>query len=343
MNHIQFDATKPMDIIPVGRATIDLNPNELHRPLYEVATFSMYLGGSPANIAVGMARLGKKVGFLGKVSNDQFGQFIKGYFQKEGVDTSQLSAAQNGESLGLTFTEILSPTESRILMYRNGVADLQLSTEDVSEEYIKNSKILLISGTALATSPSREACFLAMKYAKKHGTIVIFDIDYRSYTWKSKEEISVYYSLAGKMSDIIIGSREEFDLMEMLEAENTVKGYQLAEQYLGYGNKIAIIKYGKKGSIAYCNDRRAYKVDSFSIKLLKSFGGGDAYASAFIYGLLENWDVPKALEFATASASMVVASHSCSAAMPKAADIQKFIAERTEQVITEIRWRDDVE
>nr|WP_092072214.1 5-dehydro-2-deoxygluconokinase [Dendrosporobacter quercicolus]NSL48625.1 5-dehydro-2-deoxygluconokinase [Dendrosporobacter quercicolus DSM 1736]SDM38561.1 5-dehydro-2-deoxygluconokinase [Dendrosporobacter quercicolus] len=343
MNPIQFDSAKPIDIIAVGRATIDLNPNELHRPLSEVATFSMYLGGSPANIVVGMSRLGKKTGFIGKISNDQFGQFITKSFQKEGVDVSNLTPAGNGENLGLTFTEILSPTESSILMYRRGIADLQLSVDDVSEEYIKKAKILLVSGTALSASPSREACFLAMNYAKKHGAVIIFDIDYRNYTWQSKAEIAVYYSLAGKLSDIVIGSREEFDLMEMLPPDNDVKSYQLADKYLEYGNKIAIIKFGKKGSVAYCGDTLAYKVESFPVKLLKSFGGGDAYASAFIYGLLENWAVPKALEFASASASMVVASHSCSTAMPAAKDIAAFIAARTEQVVTQIGWKDDIE
>lgn len=338
MNNIKFDSAKKIDVIPVGRVAIDFNPNELHRPLSEVTTFTKYLGGSPANIAVGLARLNKQVGFIGKVSDDQFGVFVKDYFKSEGIDVSNISETKNGEVLGLTFTEILSPTQSQILMYRNGVADLQLSTEDISEEYIKNSKILLISGTALAASPSREACFLAMEYAKRHGTMIIFDIDYRSYTWKSKEEIAVYYSLAGKMSDIIIGSREEFDLTEMLDENNDVKDYQIADKYINYGNKIVIIKHGKKGSIAYCEDKNAYKVNSFSIQLLKSFGGGDAYASAFIYGILENWDIKEALEFGTASAAMVVSSHSCSGAMPKVEDIKNFIESKKEKVITKIDW-----
>lgn len=338
MNSIKFDQSKSVDVVPVGRVAIDFNPNELHRPISEVTTFTKYLGGSPANIAVGLARLNKKVGFIGKVSDDQFGVFVKDYFVSEGIDISNLSETKNGEVLGLTFTEILSPTQSQILMYRNGVADLQLSTDDISEEYIKNSKILLISGTALAASPSREACFLAMEYAKKHGTLIIFDIDYRSYTWKSKEEIAVYYSLAGKMSDIIIGSREEFDLTEMLEADNNVKNCELADKYINYGNKIVIIKSGKKGSVAYCEDRKAFRVNSFTVQLLKSFGGGDAYASAFIYGLLENWDIERALEFGTASAAMVVSSHSCSGAMPKAKDIQEFIESKKEKVITKIEW-----
>ena len=75
MKAIQFDASKPLDLIPLGRATIDLNPIDYYKPLDECVTFKRYLGGSPANIAVGLARLGKKVGFIGKVSNDQFGKY----------------------------------------------------------------------------------------------------------------------------------------------------------------------------------------------------------------------------------------------------------------------------
>lgn len=340
MNTMQGDAAKSIDVILMGRAAIDLNPNELNRTLDKVQTFTKYVGGSPANIAVGLARLGKKVGFIGKVSADQFGTFVLDYFREQGIDVQHLSRTQNGEVLGLTFTEISSPTDSQILMYRHGVADLQLTPAEVSEEYIRQAKFLLVSGTALAASPSREACLLAMQYAKRHQTKVIFDIDYRSYTWKCKEDIAVYYSLAGRMSDIIIGSREEFELMEMLPAGNGVPDHQLAEKYIGFGNQVVVIKHGKKGSIAYSSDQQAYRVNSFQVKLLKSFGGGDAYASSFIYGLLEGWELPQALEFGTASAAMVVASHSCSDAMKTAAEIKAFIQSRAaaEQVITPMDW-----
>lgn len=340
---IEFDNTKHLDIVLIGRAAIDFNPNELNRTLDKVNTFTKYVGGSPANIAVGVSKLGKKAGFIGAVSDDQFGTFVVDYFNERDIDTTGIVRAKNGENLGLTFTEISSPTDSQILMYRNGVADLQISTDDVSEEYIKNSKILLVSGTALAASPSREACFLAIKYAKKHGVKVIFDIDYRAYTWKSKAEIGIYYSLVGQMSDIIIGSREEFELTEMLPEGNQVPNYEIAEKYMNFGNKIVIIKHGKKGSIAYSADKKSFKVQSFNIKLLKSFGGGDAYASAFIYGLLEGWSLDKALEYATAHAAMVVASHSCSDAMQSADAIHAFIEEhKNEKVITPIGWRDEL-
>ncbi len=326
MDYIKFDNSKPLDIIPIGRIAIDFNPTDMNRPLSESANFNKYVGGSPANIAVGLARLGSKPGFIARVSDDQFGDYVINYFKNDGIDVSHVFRCENGENLGLTFTEILSPTQSSILMYRDGVADLQVCPDDVDEEYIKSAKAVLISGTALCASPSREAALKTMFLAKKNGLVVIFDIDYRSYTWKSKDEISLYYTIAARNSDIILGSREEFDLTESMLG--TCKDdRESAALWHSYGNKIVIIKHGKEGSCAYLNDGKAYKVRPFPVKMLKGFGGGDGYASAFLHSLLNGKSVPEALEFATASASMLVSAHSCSAAMPSEAEVEKFIAD----------------
>ncbi|MCS6130301.1 5-dehydro-2-deoxygluconokinase [Clostridium botulinum] len=331
MGYIKFQKDRKFEIVPIGRVAIDFNPIDINRPLSESKTFKKYLGGSPANIAVGLSRLGKKVGFIGKVSKDQFGKFVVDYFNNEGIDTSQIKYAENGESLGLTFTEIASPTESSILMYRNGIADLELDVNEIDEEYIKNTKAIVISGTALAKSPSREAALKALELAKKNDTIVIFDVDYREYNWKNKDEIAIYYSIVGKQSDIVMGSREEFDLMESLIVKEKSTDEESAKRWLGFGNKIVVIKHGKEGSTAYTNDGKSYKIKPFPVKLLKSFGGGDAYASAFIYGILEEWDIMDALEFGSASAAMLVASHSCSEDMPTVKEINEFIKEKKEQ------------
>ena len=80
-----------MDIVLLGRVAIDLNPVDYFQTLAEVTTFRKYVGGSPANIAVGLARLGKKIGFISKVSEDRFGEYVTGYFEKEGIDTSHIT------------------------------------------------------------------------------------------------------------------------------------------------------------------------------------------------------------------------------------------------------------
>ena len=145
-----------------------------------------------------------------------------------------------------------------------------------------------------------------------------------------------------QLSDIIIGSRDEVNLTELLDEEaKEPADHVLAEKYISYGNKIVIIKHGKKGSLAYTADKKVYKVESYHIKLLKSFGGGDAYGSAFVYGLLEGWSVPDALQHGTAHAAMVVASHSCSEAMQTVEQIDAFMKEhKDEKVITELAWED---
>ncbi|MBW9148904.1 5-dehydro-2-deoxygluconokinase [Clostridium sp. CM028] len=330
MGYIKFDNSREFDIVPLGRAAIDFNPIDINMPLSESTTFKKYLGGSPANTAVGLARLGKKVGFIGKVSNDRFGEFVINYFKNEEIDTTQIYFAKNGENLGLTFTEILSPTESSILMYRNGVADLALEASEISEEYIKNTKAIIISGTALSQSPSREATLKALEYAKKNNTVVIFDIDYREYSWTNKDEIAIYYALVAKNSDVIIGSREEFDLTQTIIGQDS-SDQETANRWFNYGSKIVVIKHGKDGSTAYTSDKKSFNIKPFPVKLLKSFGGGDAYGSAFVYGLLEGWDIIDCLEFGSASASMLVASHSCSDAMPKVEGINEFIRKSKEE------------
>ncbi|MBE6835415.1 MAG: 5-dehydro-2-deoxygluconokinase [Ruminococcaceae bacterium] len=330
MKYIEFDNSKKYDLILLGRVAVDLNPVDYYCPLNESTTFKRYLGGSPANIAVGLARLGKKCGFFARVSDDQLGTFVTDYFDKEGIDTSHIVRCQNGEKIGLTFTEIKSETESSIVMYRNVAADLKLDVEDIDEEYLKQAKAVLISGTALAESPSREAALKAVMLAKRNNIPVIFDIDYRAYNWKSKDEISIYYSAVAKQADIILGSREEYDLTEKLIEEGR-NDLQTAAYWHNQNAKIVIIKHGKEGSTAYTNDGKSYSIKPFPVKLLKSFGGGDGYASAFLYGLFEGWDIMDCLEFGSASASLLVASHACSEDMPSVEAVKEFIKKEKEE------------
>ncbi len=330
MKYVEFDNNKEFDLILLGRVAVDLNPVDYYCPLNESTTFKRYLGGSPANIAVGLARLGKKCGFFARVSDDQLGTFVTDYFDKEGIDTSHIKRCQNGEKIGLTFTEIKSETESSIVMYRNEAADLKLDVADIDEEYINKAKAILISGTALAESPSREAALKAVALAKKNGVPVIFDIDYRAYNWKNSDEIAIYYSSVAREADIILGSREEYDLTEkFIKVGMTDK--ETAAYWHSQNAKIVIIKHGKEGSTAYTNDGESYSIKPFPVKLLKSFGGGDGYASAFLYGIFEGWEIIDALEFGSASAAMLVASHACSQDMPTVDAVKEFIKKEKEE------------
>lgn len=329
MAYITFDAAKPFDMILLGRVAIDLNPVDAYKTLAESEVYKKYVGGSPANIAVGLSRLGKKCGFFARVSDDRFGEFVLDFFRNENIDVSHIKRCENGEKLGLTFTEILSPTESSILMYRSGIADLSLSPEDIDADYLAQTKAILISGTALAASPSREAALKAVTLAKKRGVRIIFDIDYRPYNWNSDEETSVYYSIVAHESDVILGSREEYDLTErFLGLDGSDKSS--AEYWCAQRAAIVVIKHGKQGSTAYTGDGCAYSIRPFPVKALKGFGGGDGYASAFLWGLLNGEELPQCLELGSASASMLVAAHGCSPFMPTEPQLRAFIRSEKE-------------
>ena len=306
MKYITFDETRPMDLVLLGRIAVDFNPVDYFQPLEDCTTFKKYVGGSPANIAVGVSRHGLKAGFFARVSDDQFGDFVTHFFEKEGIDTSRVRRCEHGEKIGLTFTEILSRDESSILMYRNCIADLQLCPADIDEEYIRNAKAILISGTALAASPSREAALKAVMIAKRVGTRVIFDIDYRAYNWTCEDEISIYYSMVAKNADIIMGSREEFDLTERL-IEPGRDDWQSAKAWHEAGAKIV------------------------PVDALKSFGGGDGYGSGFLYGLFQGWEMIDCLEFGSAEAAMMVAAHSCSQDLPGTEQVKDFIRDCKEK------------
>ena len=335
MRYIEFDASRPLDIIIMGRIAIDFNPawndqvKEEFGPLKDVHMFEKFIGGSPANIAVGVTHHGMKAGFIGKVSDDQFGDYVLDYFDKEGIDISHITRCKNGERLGLSFTEMLSSSESSILMYRNGVADLQLDVEDVDEAYIKSAKALLISGTALAESPSREAVLKAMMLARMNDTKIIFDIDYRPHNWKSKDEISIYYSMVAKEADVIMGSREEFDLTEKL-IHPGMKDEESAIYWQNKNARILVIKHGIQGSTAYTCDGKSFSIKPFPVDARKGFGGGDGYGSGFLYGLYQGWEIQKCLEFGSAEASMMVRSNNCSDSLPNPEEVKTFIKEEKE-------------
>jgi 5-dehydro-2-deoxygluconokinase len=316
MNSIKFNKDRRFDLIAIGRLCIDLNANEIHRPMEETRTFTKYVGGSPANIAIGSARLGQRTGFIGKVSDDQMGRFITDYLEKNQIDTSSVKVDQTGAVTGLAFTEIKSPEDCSILMYRDNVADLKLHPSEIDEDYIKQSKTLLVSGTALAQSPSREAVFLALEYAVKHDVRIIFDLDYRPYTWVDEAETAVYYNLAAEKCDVIIGTREEFDMMEKLLNVKESSDDYTASRWFSYRAELVVIKHGGSGSIAYTKDGASHRSGIFRTNVLKTFGAGDSYASAFIYGLMNGKDISEAMKMGSASASLVISRHSCSDAMP---------------------------
>lgn len=325
MNKLTFQENRDLDIIALGRIGIDFYPNEFNRPLEETVTFTKTVGGSPANIAVATSKYGIKTGFIGRIADDAFGRFAVKYFKDRGIDTSGLTVDKEGFNMSAAFVEIISPSESNVIFYRHDSVDLKLTIGDVSEDYIKKAKALVISGTALAASPSREAVFKAIEYARKHKTVIFLDVDYRPYTWNSMDESSFYCSRAAELCDVIVGTREEFDVLECIDLKDNQDDDVTAKYWLQQAAQLVIVKRGIDGSKAYLKDGSSYVGDVFPVKPLKTQGAGDSFLGGVASSLVKGKDVVEAMRYGAGAAAIVVQANSCADAMPTEEEIRTFI------------------
>ena len=323
---LDFAQNRPLDVIALGRVGIDMYANDVNCPMEEIKSFSPYIGGSPANIAMGAAKLGLSTGFIGKIAPDGFGHFIHSRFQEAGIDSKGLVYDRTGANTQIAVSEILSPEEANIIFYRNNVADLQLEPKDISEEYISSCKILMISGTALSGSPSREAVFVAIEYARKHQVPIMMDIDYRPFTWKSREETAVYYNLACTKCDVLLGTREEFNMVEGIVCSENQDDRITAERLFQENAKVVVVKHGKSGSFGFSADGSCYTGFIYPTEVINTFGAGDSYAASFISGLLNGCRVDECMKRGAAASSIVIAKNDCSDAMPTREERDHFMA-----------------
>ncbi|QEH61848.1 5-dehydro-2-deoxygluconokinase [Spiroplasma chinense] len=321
---LKINKNKKIDVSVIGRVTIDFNPTDYYNTLDKNKNFNMYLGGSAGNIVVGLLRYKRNVNFISRISNDQFGTFIKNYYINEGLDIGQLQI-DNELKTGLTFTEMLNDKQSNILMYREAVADLNIQFNEINYENIRESKLTLISGVSLAKDPARKSCLEVAKIASDNDSVVVFDLDYRPYTWKNREEIHNTYKKVARISKILIGSEEEFNFLLERDAQSD-KDYENLFRDLFKNNsaEIIVLKKGSKGSTLYTKDKKI-NIGIAIVKLLKGFGGGDAYMSAFLNSLLNDENnLKEALHNATCAASMVVSHLSSSEGLPTQENLEHF-------------------
>lgn len=306
-----------MDVITIGRATVDLFANEYNVPLEEVNTFTKYLGGSPANIATATTRLGINTGMISKVGLDACGRYVINYLRSNNVDTSNISF-DKGSKTAIALGEISPPDKFKVLFYRQDPADLNLTIEDIDENYIKKAKILIASGTALSRSPSREACLIAMKYAQENNLKVIIDLDYREGTWSSQDVASFYLNLALEKADIVVGTKKEVEIATGIcnnNYEDIVKNKNLY---------MLVMKDGKNGVTAFTGSE-IIKVPAFKVKVLNTIGAGDGFLGGFVYGLLNKFSVKKSLKYGAAVGAMTVKKQSCSDSYPELKSLHEFL------------------
>ncbi|MCV6591469.1 MAG: PfkB family carbohydrate kinase [Silicimonas sp.] len=312
------DGIAENNFIIVGRAGIDFF-TDAGVKVEDAATMTVDLGGSSANIGAGICKLGGRAALVTRVSDDSIGSYCINRLAHYGVDTRYVAKIAGEFRNSLAVYE--SVTEGhRNVIYRNGAADFQMDASDVEAVDYAAYGALITAGTVFAAEPSRSATFRSFELAKAAGLPIIFDVDYRPYSWPSPEVASDVLSRAAAQCDMIVGNDEEFGFI----AGDYDKGLEKARA-LSETVEVVIYKMGEKGAITFAGGEEIctgiYPVDA-----LKPTGAGDSFMAGLVTSMAAGFDLKTSILRGSACASVTVSRPGCAPAMADSAKLEEFLA-----------------
>lgn len=304
----------------LGRAGMDLYADPPGTRIEEATRFSAALGGSSANIAVALVRSGCRAALVTCLSDDAVGRFCRAQLDLYGVERTHVRAVGGEARNSLAVVETRSQ-DCQSVIYRNGAADFEMSVADVEGVDYGRFSALVTTGTVLATDPSRSAALRAFGLARAAGLPLIFDVDYRPYSWPSPQIAAEVYSRAGALCDVIVGNDVEFGFM----AGDPDRGLDKARALVREGAQIVVYKMGEKGAITLTREGE-FATGIYPTKALKPTGAGDSFLGVFLAALGAGVALRDAVLRGSAAAAMVVARVGCAPAMPTPAELDAFLA-----------------
>jgi 5-dehydro-2-deoxygluconokinase len=307
------------EVLTVGRVSVDLYPEQIGVPLADVRSFRKMLGGSPTNVAVAAARLGRRAAVVTKVGDDPFGDYVRRALTGFGVDASLVGTHATLRT-PLAFCEIFPPDRFPLLFYREPKApDLELVAGDLGEE-VSAAELFWTTGTGLSAEPSRSTTLAALAQRGRRA-ITVHDLDYRAVFWAAREEAAQRAREALEYATVVVGNADEVAVVlgEELDPERA------AQALLALGPELAIVKLGAEGALGATADQ-VVTVSAVEVEVVNGLGAGDAFGGALCHGLLAGWTLEQTLGFANAAGALVASRLGCADDMPTAAEIQVLCA-----------------
>ena len=352
----QAGTDRPLDVVTIGRVSVDLYGQQIGSRLEDVGSFAKSVGGCPANIAIGTARLGLRSALLSRVGDEPFGRFIREQMQREGVCTDALKT----DGKRLTALAILSVENDKsfpLLFYREDCADMAIAEDDVDPAFIASARAVVVTGTHFAKPNTEAAQRKAMRLMRESGGKVVLDIDYRPNLWGlaghdagdnryiASQSVSERMKTVLPGCDLIVGTEEEVLIAsgekELLPALQTIRSLSDA---------TIVLKRGPMGCIVYTGKIPARLEDGivgkgFPIEVYNVLGAGDAFMSGFLRGWLGGESLATAATWANACGAFAVSRLLCSPESPTFAELQYFLehgsehrALRRDETINHIHW-----
>lgn len=328
------------DSLHMGRSSIDLYSNDVGAPFVEITSFAAYVGGSPTNISVGGRRLGLKTALLTGLGVDPVGDFILHFLNNEGVET-KFSPRKPGHRTSAVVLGIEPPDKFPLVYYRDNCADIELTIDDVLAAPVADSKVLQFAGTNLSKEPSRSATMFAAEQARRAGTEVVFDVDFRPDQWHDPRAFGVVVRSVLPLVDIVIGTRDEINASMLTHAEqmqlthSQVSDTKVAGDteraiatLLSLGPKAVVEKVGSQGARIHLAGGEVIDAPGYPVEIYNILGAGDAFGAGFLYGHIHGWGWRKSARLGNACGAIVVTKHGCANFMPTYDEVMAFVADR---------------
>jgi len=302
------------DVISLGDAAVDLIAHVSGYPPLgadvEISAMHRYPGGSAANVAVAIARLGVSSGFIGKVGSDEAGKFLRNDLGREGVDVSHLQ-----EEAGLTGTVIVlvDNNAQRTMLSFRGV-NVNLTEREILQRYIAGSKLLHVSGYSLVHASQYRATLAAMKYAKEARVIV--SLDPSPHIHLVRNEVLVD---ALKLVDVLLPNETE---AKYLSHRKNLR--EAGRVLLRKGMSVVATKLGAKGCLVMSKGNE-FQVAAFRVRTVDTTGAGDAYDAGFLVARLKGWDLKRSAKFANAVAALKITKESARIGLPRFDEVERFM------------------
>ncbi|MCB1377954.1 MAG: 5-dehydro-2-deoxygluconokinase [Alphaproteobacteria bacterium] len=349
-------AVARLDVITVGRCSVDLYGQQIGSRLEDVSSFAKSVGGCPSNIAIGTARLGLKSGLITRVGDEQMGRYVKEQMVREGVALEGIVT----DPARLTSLVLLSVENDKtfpLIFYRDNCADSALNEDDVQESFIARAASVLVTGTHFATPNTDAAQRKAMRLAKAHGAKVIFDIDYRPNLWGlaglgageeryiKSDKVSEHLKTILPDCDLIVGTEEEVHIAA--GSEDTLKALRTIRSL---SSAVIVLKRGPMGCVVYPGAipdslEKGIVGTGFPIEVYNVLGAGDSFMSGFLRGWLRGEDYATCATWANACGAFAVSRLLCSPEIPTWEELQFFLrhgsphkALRKDEAINHVHW-----
>ena len=348
-------AEPTLDVICIGRSSVDLYGGQVGGRLEDMSGFSKYIGGSPTNISVGCARLGLKSAVITRVGDEHMGRFIRETLDGEGVDTSHVIT----DPERLTALVILGIRDSQqfpLIFYRENCADMAISEEDINPDFIASARAVLVTGTHFSTDRVAGASFAAMKLARQFGRKVAFDIDYRPNLWAlgghadgesrfaESDRVTAHLQTVLPHCDLIVGTEEEWHIAG--GTTDTIAALQAAR---GLTDATIVCKRGPLGCVVFEGDIQGWDSGVASpvreIEVFNVLGAGDGFMAGFLSGWLRDETAADCALYANICGALAVSRHGCAPSYPSRIELRHMIetgskefALRKDSRLEQIHW-----